>query len=168
MLLEEKHRADKLIQQLEKSSVKRRHNCHKAHDQTQTNVATSVTFSAFLARDLDNLGPDQTVIFENVTLNDGNAYNPLLGTFHVPRAGMYFFTVTLQSFQKRRQWFTLSADRQMQTELLFYPSGHQMATNTAVLRLNEGQIVRVAASEKGVSLQNGYTSKFSGFLMNEC
>ena len=86
-------------------------------DQTPRNVATSVAFSAYLARDLDNLGLDQTVIFENVTLNEGNAYNPLVGTFHVLRAGLYFFTVTLQSFQKRRQWFTLVADRQMQTEL---------------------------------------------------
>ncbi|KAH3801155.1 heavy metal-binding protein HIP-like [Dreissena polymorpha] len=168
--LEEKHRADKLFQQLEQLMVE--HHCADVKDvigQTQTNVSNRVAFSAYLARDLDNLGPDQTVIFENVTLNDGNAYNPLLGTFHVPQAGLYFFTVTLQSFQKRRQWFKLVADRHIQAELLYYPFGHQMATNTAVLRLKEGQTVRVAVSEEenGVSLQNGYTSKFSGFFVNE-
>ncbi|XP_060605106.1 uncharacterized protein LOC132757737 isoform X2 [Ruditapes philippinarum] len=50
-----------------------------------------VAFTAILDHEVRNSGIDQTVVFNKVLLNDGNAYNVHTGVFTVPKEGVYMF-----------------------------------------------------------------------------
>ena len=54
--------------------------------------AVGVAFSTFLDHDVDNLGADQVIVFNQVQLNDGNGYSKQTGAFTVPISGVYVFT----------------------------------------------------------------------------
>ena len=56
------------------------------------NTGTSKdAFTAYLDHELSHLGIDQTIIFNRVLFNDGNAFNSRSGIFTCPVNGVYMF-----------------------------------------------------------------------------
>lgn len=54
-----------------------------------------VVFQLSLNNFLENLKTQETVVFDEITLNEGNAYNKTSGIFTTPFDGLYSFTLTL-------------------------------------------------------------------------
>lgn len=54
-----------------------------------------VVFQLSLNKFLENLKTQETVVFDEITLNEGNAYNKTSGIFTTPSDGLYSFTLTL-------------------------------------------------------------------------
>lgn len=54
-----------------------------------------IAFTAVRIHDIDNMGEHQTLEFDKVMTNIGNAYDPRHGHFVVPVKGVYHFTVTV-------------------------------------------------------------------------
>ncbi|KAL3853093.1 hypothetical protein ACJMK2_016671 [Sinanodonta woodiana] len=59
-----------------------------------TSLATGIAFTATLSRETTHIY-EQTVIFDNVKLNEGNCYDSSTGRFRAPFRGLYMFSVTL-------------------------------------------------------------------------
>lgn len=53
-----------------------------------------VFFQLSLNKFLENLKTQETVVFDEITLNEGNAYNKTSGIFTTPFDGLYSFTLT--------------------------------------------------------------------------
>ena len=58
---------------------------------------STIAFHAELGRNQFNLTVGQTIKFETVKENFGNAYDPKLGVFTCPKSGIYFFAFTIMS-----------------------------------------------------------------------
>lgn len=54
-----------------------------------------VVFQLSLNKFLENLKTQETVVFDEITLNEGNAYNKTSGIFTTTFDGLYSFTMTL-------------------------------------------------------------------------
>ncbi|XP_033762119.1 heavy metal-binding protein HIP-like isoform X2 [Pecten maximus] len=105
---------------------------------------TGIAFYAQLSADQSHFGTHQTVIFDRVRTNIGNAYNHDDGVFTAPCPGVYVFF-----------WTTANRDNShMQTELVvnggqygrvWADSGdhadYSMASNTVVVSLDTGNTV---------------------------
>ena len=61
-----------------------------------TSHEDDVAFHAELSQDL-SVHHNQLILFDNATINVGNAYDPNIGAFLCPDDGIYFFTITLQA-----------------------------------------------------------------------
>lgn len=61
-----------------------------------TNIDT-IAFQSSLTKQLENMNRSrqETVIFDNVSLNEGNAYNEPSEIFTAPSNGIYSFTWTM-------------------------------------------------------------------------
>ena len=127
-----------------------------------------VAFSAFLNHDVTNLGPDHTIQFQGVVLNEGNAYNPHTGVFTVPLDGVYFLTFTAEDFRPHREWLNLVVDGQLISSTVFGSIAHVhfVGGNTVLARLRKGQAVWVAVDSRettGGSLQGDTSMRFNSF-----
>ena len=58
-------------------------------------LGSIVAFHAEMGPHKSNLTPGQTIKFETVKQNYGNAYDPQTGIFICPKSGLYFFTFTI-------------------------------------------------------------------------
>uniref|UniRef100_A0A8W8I114 C1q domain-containing protein n=1 Tax=Magallana gigas TaxID=29159 RepID=A0A8W8I114_MAGGI len=65
----------------------------------------AIAFTARLSRDV-NLAQGQTVVFDKIQLNIGNAYHETYGHFSAPIAGLYQFALTLLN-NGNESYFTL-------------------------------------------------------------
>ncbi|XP_060591223.1 complement C1q tumor necrosis factor-related protein 3-like [Ruditapes philippinarum] len=73
----------------------------------QSHVAFTAGVSS---QNLNNLGDHQTIIFDNVITNIGNAYHPHTGIFTVPVKGAYVITLTMTVEPDQVQWLDLVVD----------------------------------------------------------
>lgn len=55
----------------------------------------AIAFQSSLTKTLENMRNQETVIFDNVSLNEGNAYDNNSGIFTAPLDGIYSFTWTI-------------------------------------------------------------------------
>lgn len=60
-----------------------------------------IAFFAELSNDMVNPSSGQTVVFDQILTNVGNAYNPSTGIFTAPLPGTYHFNVVLSSPENR-------------------------------------------------------------------
>ncbi|KAL3853101.1 hypothetical protein ACJMK2_016678 [Sinanodonta woodiana] len=67
---------------------------NKASPRNVTSLATGIAFTATLSRETTHIY-EQTVIFDNVKLNEGNCYDSSTGRFLAPFRGLYMFSVTI-------------------------------------------------------------------------
>ncbi|XP_052280410.1 thrombospondin-2-like isoform X1 [Dreissena polymorpha] len=130
----------------------------------------NVAFSVYLQQSVYKMSSNQTIKFEVVVINDGNAYNHSTGIFTVPVSGVYMLTASLESLNSHRQWFNIVADGQILSTIVYFPANDQHATgtNVVIVRLNKMQRIWVAVDplDTGESLQGVVrTSTFSGLFL---
>jgi hypothetical protein len=77
----------------------------------QVSIQTHIAFTAGVSVDnLHNFGIHQTIIFDRVITNIGNAYHPHTGIFNVPVKGAYAITLTMTVEPDKVQWLELVVD----------------------------------------------------------
>jgi len=130
------------------------------------------SFSAYLNEHLFNLGPDQTIIYKGILLNDGNAYNQYTGIFTVPVTGTYLFTASAEHFLSRLIWLKIVKNGVLQASIKVYPISlvNNQGSNTVIIHCTQGESVWVAvdSSVSGVALEGTSiirTNTFSGVLL---
>ncbi|XP_060579446.1 uncharacterized protein LOC132736352 [Ruditapes philippinarum] len=74
----------------------------------QTSLQSNIAFTAGVsAYNLHNLGNHQTIIFDHVITNIGNAYHPHTGIFNAPVKGAYVITLTMTVEPDGVQWLDI-------------------------------------------------------------
>ncbi|KAH3730427.1 complement C1q tumor necrosis factor-related protein 3-like [Dreissena polymorpha] len=117
-----------------------------------------------------NFGNHQTIIFEKVITNVGNAYNPNNGEFTAPISGVYAFHVSLMVFYQSETYFQIVKDGQLIDDM--YVDGHSTNELTTggefwVLQLNAGSQVWIRTGRAGDRMHGNCHTMFSGFFLFE-
>ncbi|WAR08515.1 C1QL4-like protein [Mya arenaria] len=103
----------------------------------------AVAFTAVVSPpSLTLLGPGQTVIFDNVITNVGNAFKSATGVFRAPETGVYVFNFALMMDPGMNEYIELVKDGQH----IMWNYGHApgsthliSASRTATVELRAGQ-----------------------------
>uniref|UniRef100_K1QBA7 Complement C1q tumor necrosis factor-related protein 3 n=1 Tax=Magallana gigas TaxID=29159 RepID=K1QBA7_MAGGI len=103
-----------------------------------------VAFQSSLTKQLENLKNQETVIFDKVLLNEGNAYDHVSGIFTAPLDGIYSFTWTTLS--KTGKYFVTEIVLNGKTVALNYTDGrghdgNPMSTSHANIKMKKGDKV---------------------------
>nr|QBA18421.1 type 2 C1q domain-containing protein [Testudinalia testudinalis] len=125
---------------------------------------------AFTARTRTNkvfLGPTDTVVFDEATVNNGHAYDPLTGVFTAPFNGVYHFSSTILSgFNATIEtMFVLNGEevgRMFSGAFLSRGSG----SNSILLNLKERDEVSVNVFYGNGNYVHGGWSTFMGYLIS--
>ena len=127
-----------------------------------------IAFQATLSKHLHNLKHQETVIFDKVLLNEGNAYNHRTGGFTAPVGGVYSFN-----------WKTLTnAKTYFVTEIVHngnliafnhcdgrgLSTGHASSSNQVIIKMKKGDKVWIRTRGRDGLYANGYGyCDFSGY-----
>ncbi|KAL4224121.1 hypothetical protein ACF0H5_017574 [Mactra antiquata] len=127
-------------------------------------------FTAVLDHNVAQSGIEQTVIFNKILLNDGNAYNSHTGIFTVPVDGMYMFYLAFASgYAPHRLWMHIVVDGSEKVSGVadtLQTNHDAQGTNLALLHLRKGDSVWVTTYFTSAFIYglHGFTT-FSGMLM---
>ncbi|XP_060589691.1 complement C1q-like protein 4, partial [Ruditapes philippinarum] len=135
-------------------------------------IQAQVAFSAYLSHLQDHLGTSQTVKFDKIITNDGNAYNAVTGIFTVPVTGTYVFIFYLSSSSSSVE-FRLMANNALKASGVSRPFeiNHWkdvQGGGTVVLRLNQGVAVWIEKADAESIVYSTDIHRwvtFSGFLL---
>lgn len=114
------------------------------------------------------LGTAQTVIFDSVITNIGNAYNPQTGHFTAPHDGVYFFA---SSFLKTTGTPALHLQMVKNTDEISKghastASGPESGSMNAVVELKKNDVVKIRHHpSQGSETIHGEWSYFTGYLI---
>ncbi|CAC5363975.1 unnamed protein product [Mytilus coruscus] len=132
-------------------------------------ATTQVAFHARLRKDLTSIGVNQPIVFDDVTLNNGNAYNSGDGIFITPVAGVYVFALSIMVVREHHIHITLASTDGVIGNI-YVDDGQftfNSASNVFLTRLNKGVHVWARKAEaNGNFLHSGF-STISGFLLFE-
>ncbi|XP_045215463.1 C1q-related factor-like [Mercenaria mercenaria] len=130
---------------------------------------THVAFFAKMVNHLEHGGVHQTVIFESVVTNVGNAYHSHIGTFIAPVSGTYVFSTTLVSRHSNdaRAQFVRNGLALTTMYVNAGDTGDETTSQTIVLQLEEGDDVSVQNLDSDKSFSGSSYSTFAGFLLEE-
>lgn len=104
-----------------------------------------VAFTAYIDKTISHLRINQTVPFNKVLLNDGNAFNVHTGIFSCPHSGVYLFTFNIETYGNGFIHTKLVVDGENQLDAVTWGlQSTDMSGNTAILRITAGQSVWVA------------------------
>lgn len=135
-------------------------------------VERPVAFHALLeGNELPHLGVDQTIKYDNITLNLGNGYDPRQGVFTAPKAGLYIFSASLSSAANEHStfWAELTKEDLSLARLNLYgsPGTADQSSVTAITHLKQGEQVWVRVIEgNDVSAWGDKYSYFTGMLLH--
>ena len=131
-------------------------------------IFVDIAFQSILMKDLQNLKNQETVIFDKVLLNVGNAYNQKTGEFTAPVGGVYSFN-----------WKTLTySGKYFVTEIVHngkpialnhcdgrgISTGYASTSNQAIIRMKKGDKAWIRThSSYGIYARGGNWSNFSGY-----
>ncbi|XP_060065041.1 complement C1q-like protein 2 [Ylistrum balloti] len=141
---------------------------HRLGRQTGSNVA----FYAMIRQNIPHITQRQTLHFDSVQTNDGNAYNPSTGTFMCPEAGTYVFHWSInQAVPTNGIGGTISTSllRNGMIEGALQTGDNNVPTsssNSVILHLHAGDRVYVQVTQASSDAYIGQTySGFSGFKL---
>lgn len=158
------------IQMLQESIHTERNRFDSLHRQVnQYNLQTQaqVSFSANLGRAIDSINSWETLIFDAVITNHGQAYSPTTGEFTAPVDGMYVFFTHIMGAPRTME---MCVKKNKQTVLWLYSSGlgYGRDANMVVISLVKGDKVKVVKhgpwGQTPFYIHNTWTT-FSGFLL---
>ncbi|XP_062599641.1 cerebellin-2-like [Saccostrea cucullata] len=127
----------------------------------------SIAFQASLTKTLENMGSQQTVIFDKVTLNEGNGYDKKTGVFTAPEDGVYTFSWTIMSagstyfVSELVHGGKLIAYNQADGRGL---TGYVMTSNNANIKMKKRDKVWIRSND-GKYAYGGHWCSFSGIYL---
>ncbi|CAG5114731.1 unnamed protein product, partial [Candidula unifasciata] len=125
----------------------------------------SVAFSSKLSYNRE-LKPLDTVIFDTILTNDGNAYDPDTGKFTAVTPGTYFFHSTILSgYNTKVETAIIVNDKEIARIYSGAHDAHGSGSNMAIVNLRTGDSVWVRLLYQGGNHVHGYYSTFSGALL---
>ncbi|XP_005094580.1 EMILIN-2-like [Aplysia californica] len=127
--------------------------------------ASSVAFSAKLSYNRE-LKPLDTVVFDTVLTNEGDAYSPDSGKFTATGAGTYLFHATILSgYNTKVETAIIVNDKEVARIYSGAHDAHGSGSNMAVVDLRSGDLVWVRLLYQGGNHVHGYYSTFTGALL---
>ncbi|KAJ8418360.1 hypothetical protein AAFF_G00140690 [Aldrovandia affinis] len=117
----------------------------------------------FLASTYDGANEAGTVIFERVSLNRGQMYSDVTGTFRAPSAGIYLFILTVEFGPGPSLAYLRRGDT---TAAALHQSLAGPVTRVCVLQLERGEQLRFELSEGTIERGNVADNTFSGILLS--
>ncbi|WAR25205.1 C1QL4-like protein, partial [Mya arenaria] len=133
-------------------------------------VIRPVAFTATLGHNIATLGKQQAIIYEEVTLNLGDAYDVRHGIFTAPFAGLYEFTAVVLNRGGVSTGLSLVLNGEAVTKVQSGDSSYYtMGTNAVALKLVAGDEVWVRHTDQSDSnsIQGESTSSFTGYLIDD-
>ncbi|XP_052778403.1 complement C1q-like protein 4 [Mya arenaria] len=131
--------------------------------------SSPVAFTATLGHNIATLGKQQAIIYEEVTLNLGDAYDVRHGIFTAPFAGLYEFTAVVLNRGGVSTGLSLVLNGEAVTKVQSGDSSYYtMGTNAVALKLVAGDEVWVRHTDQSDSnsIQGESTSSFTGYLID--
>ena len=140
---------------------------NKIHELAQTLANNKVSFSARLGRNIDNLQSYETVVFDVIINNNGEAYNPSTGVFTAPIHGVYVFFTHIMGAVRVMEMY-IKKNGAGVAWLYSSGIGYGRDSNMIVLELLKGDTVYVAKhgrfGQQPFYVHHVWTT-FSGFLL---
>uniref|UniRef100_A0A0B7AR95 C1q domain-containing protein n=1 Tax=Arion vulgaris TaxID=1028688 RepID=A0A0B7AR95_9EUPU len=128
-------------------------------------MTPAVAFSAKLSYNRE-LKPLDTVIFDTVLTNDGNAYDLDSGKFTAIVTGTYLFHSTILSgYNTKVETAIIVNDKEIARIYSGAHDAHGSGSNMAIVNLRNGDSVWVRLLYQGGNHVHGYYSTFSGALL---
>ncbi|XP_059158192.1 complement C1q tumor necrosis factor-related protein 2-like [Physella acuta] len=125
-----------------------------------------ISFSAHAASNIPFLKDADVIVFDDVLVNNGGAYNPRSGIFTVPVSGVYLFTATIVSGFNTTIETMITLNGQEVSRVFSGAFGNRgSGTNSVVLNLREGDDVWVALFYGNGNYVHGKWSSFTGTLI---
>ena len=129
--------------------------------------ATRAAFFATLVRHIEHTSRFQTIVFDTVETNIGDAYNATSGIFTAPTDGVYVFSATILSVPGHSASILYYKNHKNEVGFSFEPPSDKSvsAAKTIILELTRGDkvVLKIADLDDAI-LGNGY-STFTGFLL---
>ena len=128
-----------------------------------------VAFTAVKVTDQTNVGINQNILFEQVVLNEGNAFHPHTGVFIAPRSGIYCFHASVMARPQTNPFHAAISHNGVDV-VLMHGEGTAYDHSTAIV------VIRVQAGEDVWVRNTGYVTgnivgylygSFSGYLLWE-
>jgi uncharacterized protein YdeI (BOF family) len=138
------------------------------HSQT---TRPQIAFYAHLSHNIDHLGNHQTIIFDQVRTNQGNAYKAVDGEFVATMAGTYFFIWTISNGDHTEMQSELVVNGNVFGQIVSDAYNHNdwavsTAFTIASLQVDDRVWIRSGTIHSGNVNGVGFgTSSFAGFLL---
>ncbi|XP_071177840.1 heavy metal-binding protein HIP-like [Mytilus edulis] len=129
----------------------------------QSDLRESASFTASLT---NSIVPADTIRFDKVWLNTGNAYDKNTGVFTAPRGGRYQFSATVMSSEKQGTVHCAMKKNNMTHLNIFGGENFSAGTVNCVLALQKGDHVKIVWTN-GQGVYGGHWSVFSGYFIGE-
>lgn len=118
----------------------------------------TIAFQSSLTKNLENMKNQETVIFDEVSLNEGNAYDHTSGIFTAPSDGIYFFTWTILT--KAEKYFVTEIVLNDLKDAYNFADGrghnrHPMTTSHANTKMKKGDKVWIRTQVTNGQYANG-------------
>ena len=107
------------------------------------------------------------VLYDKVLVNTGNAYSPQTGEFTCPRGGVYVFTWSTMSRNTNEHCYAYIYRNGVASLMTFAyetSSNYEVASNTEIFHLNQGDRVWIQTTECDWLYGYPYTA-FSGWKL---
>ncbi|XP_050992819.1 adiponectin-like [Labeo rohita] len=118
-----------------------------------------------------NVGPfttDITLVYKEVFVNEGRAYNSATGIFTAPVNGVYYFAFSGHNYSSKPMGLSLYKNGKLMITVYNHPQGarYETASNSISLTLEKGDQVymRLYANTWVVDSENDHTT-FTGHLL---
>ena len=124
-----------------------------------------VSFYARLTRHVA-LGTTQTVIFDDVVVNNAHAYNKHTGHFTAPRDGTYYFATSFLSVSGSTHLQMMKNDQEIGRGLAYRDHASTGSINVIVnLRKGDVALLRHSADAKSQTIHGYNYSQFVGHIL---
>ena len=111
---------------------------------TKRQVSGEIAFSAYLSYIIPHLAPGHTIKYDQIIINDGNAYNHYTGIFTVPTTGVYLLTFHFDVQDNRKEGIKLVVNNRNIVDAVasgLSGYGNNMGGKTAIIKLIQGEKV---------------------------